>query len=175
MKKEVAALENQVRFSRMVRVGQAVDPFELEDVTTNKLVNLADYQGRGVLLVFFSVNCKYCHQDVVLWQRIADQSDSTHPPVLAIAVGDDALSVAQHARQHELLFPVLLDLDKKVFNGMNLPGTPTKVLLDKDLRVVRVWLGLTSQNSAPADLQMLKQIWDIEAKDLPIAGAIQIQ
>lgn len=72
-------------------------------------------------------------------------------------------------------FPVLLDLYKKVFDGMNIPGTPTKVLLDKDLRVVHVWLGLTSQNSAPADLQMLKQIWDIEAKDLPIAGAIQIQ
>lgn len=76
-------------------------------------MDLADYQDRGVLLVFFSVNCKYCHQDVVLWQRIAGQSDSTHPLVLAIASGDDAMAVAQYARQYELFFPVLLDLDKK--------------------------------------------------------------
>jgi len=45
---------------------------------------------------------------------------------------------------------------------------PCKVLLDSDLQVASIWVGLTNQYSSSEELYELKRYWGILPSQLPI-------
>ncbi|PKO23506.1 MAG: hypothetical protein CVU38_03730 [Chloroflexi bacterium HGW-Chloroflexi-1] len=150
----------------MLQMGQEAPLFVLPS-TTSDYVELADYRGKGVLLIFFDQTCEACKLDSALWQIIDQKTIQTGISVPGVTHGDTN-EIRAFVQETRLQFPILLDEDYKVMQDYLVYEIPCKVLLDSELQVAHIWVGLTNQYSSPEDLYELKRHWGVLPSQLSI-------
>lgn len=132
------------------------EPFELEKLT-----------GEYHLFIFFHTKCPYCELDLSLWRTMYEHSQSQDIDIIAVTLEQDVNAVARYAQEHGIPFPVLRDENRNLFDQLGIFGTPTKVLLSKDMRVLQIWYGWTTQRSNPSDLGAMLAFLGIEPEEIP--------
>ncbi len=147
-------------------IGKYVAPPALPTVDGHEF-ELSQAAGNYHVLIFFHTNCEYCLLDLPLWKAIARNAAARGIDVVAVTPETDVETVAQFALQHGLGFPVLLDAEGELERQLGIDGTPTKVLLSSDMRVLQVWHGWTTQESDPRDLGGMLAFLGIEPEALP--------
>jgi peroxiredoxin len=118
--------------SSPTRIGKKVVGFELKD-THGKTVSLADFKDKKAVVVIFTGT--QCPINNVYTQRLAElNKEYTAKGVQFLAINanrqDTREQIEEHARKHEIPFPVLKDEDNRVADQFGARRTPEAFVLD---------------------------------------------
>lgn len=116
---------------------------------------------RHRLLLFFSPNCPYCDQQSPLWRDMLDKVDTTRFTVVGVVSDkENKQLVSAHADgagyfKTKTPLPILF-FDDESLGTYKLTATPTTLLIDKDGRVERAWVGKWDESRATEVAAALK-------------------
>lgn len=138
-------------------VGDRVDNFTLKNVD-GRMVSLADYKGKGVILIF---DCNTCPYSRAYNDRIIELHDKYSPkgfPVITINTNDPDMSpgdsfdeMARRAKRKNYTFPYLVDESQEVGHAFGATNTPHVFLLRRTGNVFTVaYIGAIDNNSRDA-------------------------
>ena len=100
----------------MANIGDAAPSFTLKN-TAKEDVNLADYAGKTVILVFYpGAFTGVCDKEMCAFQDNMVKLNEANTAVLGISV-DSPWANAEFARKYNLEFDLLSDLDREVVNS----------------------------------------------------------
>lgn len=120
----------------------AVD-FELPALE-GETVSPADFAGQVVLIDFWATWCVPCHaqQEVLdaVYEKVGDEVQ-----FLAVDVGEQESMVRGFVEKKPFPYPVLLDEDSRVADGLGVYSLPTLMILDTEGEVSYQEAGLVSQ------------------------------
>jgi thiol-disulfide isomerase/thioredoxin len=94
-----------------------------------KLVDLAQYQGKVVLVNFWATWCPPCRKEFPSLSRVRKLFKPAQFEVVAVNVGEDPDNVFSFTGNIE--FPVLFDRDSKTMAAWSVRGLPTTFLVNK--------------------------------------------
>jgi len=103
-------------------------------------VDLAAYDGKPVMLMFFTETCPYCRKAAPFIKKLSDQYASKGLSALGICVEDAAAPAAAFAKAFNLTFPVAYK-GRDVAALYKTQGVPYIFLLTKKHIVHNVWAG----------------------------------
>lgn len=98
--------------------------------TTGKTWQLADLQGRAVLLNFWASWCEPCRAEMPTLQQVADLYGPEKLLVLAINFKEPAARALQFAKTTGVTLPVLLDASGKLAGQWGVKVFPTTLTLN---------------------------------------------
>ncbi|MBI4801544.1 MAG: TlpA family protein disulfide reductase [Elusimicrobia bacterium] len=113
--------------------------FKLPDCAGGE-VDLADYGGKPVMLMFFTETCPYCRKAAPFIKKAGELYKGRGLNVIAISLDDEASSAADFARDFGLTFPVAYQ-GAQVSRQYRTRGVPYIFLLTKDHAIYNVWAG----------------------------------
>lgn len=93
--------------------------------------SLQDYQGKIVLLTFWTTWCEPCKYELPYFQKIYEKYSSYGLVVLAVNVKETYARASNYVKTQEYTFPVLLDADGVVAQEYCVPAFPSTILIDK--------------------------------------------
>ncbi len=114
--------------------------FTLKD-TENKPVSLKTYQGKMVLLCFWTTWCPSCRQEMPSLIELYDTFKNEDLLVLGINVGQHPKIVKKYMEAKKITFPVLCDTDGSVEKQYRVGAHPTHILIDKQGKMMGKALG----------------------------------
>jgi peroxiredoxin len=87
-------------------------------------VCLNEYQGKLVVLSFFSTNCQYCRMEAPIVQKMYTKYQGEGLVILGIVPSEEGkAAIKKYVDRYNFTFPVLLDMQFKINNKYNLAGT----------------------------------------------------
>lgn len=99
-----------------ISIGQKAPEFSLYD-TNKRKVNLADYKGRNILILFFPLAfTSVCTAELCEVRDTISQYSQVNAEVLGISV-DSLYTLAKYKEEQHLNFPLLSDFNKEVSNA----------------------------------------------------------
>ncbi|MFP3866562.1 MAG: TlpA family protein disulfide reductase [Desulfobacteraceae bacterium] len=120
---------------------------------------LKEVSAPYVFLEAFSTNCSHCFAQAPKLNNLYNlvgQNPQLAEKIKFIAIGghDNQFAVTMWRKQLKIPFPVLPDLDGSLTKKLNIPGTPTSMLLDKSGKVL--WLHIGAFESAETAFNEIK-------------------
>jgi len=112
-------------------VGGPAPPFTLNDLE-GRLVNLADYHGKPILLTFWATWCEPCKKEMPEIQAAYEQHMDQGFVVLAVNFGENPDPVRSFAHHGRLTFPILLDPSVKVASRYGVVSLPVSFFIDSN-------------------------------------------
>lgn len=120
-----------------------------------KKINMADLQGKVVLVNFWATDCPGCVKEMPALVNTYKQYKNQGLEIIAVAMPyDPPAQVLNYAKQKSLPFPVMHDGFSEItekFGGINL--TPTTYIFDKDGKRLQRTIGTL-------DFEKLAQLLD---------------
>ena len=109
--------------------------------TNGKPVKLSDYRGKVVVIDVWATWCGYCVRevpDLIAWQAQLDKA-KTPIQLLGVAMDREHASVDTYVRQAGINYPVLYAGDAALSLFGDIPGIPTKIVVnDKGVIVDKI-------------------------------------
>jgi len=114
-----------------------------------KPVDISSYQGKPVMLFFWTTWCHYCRTQIKILNKNHDQLKKDGIIVLAVNIGESDYKIKRFFKDYALNFKVLLDEQGDLADNYDVMGVPTYILLDKTGKVV------LHDNTFPQDCKSL--------------------
>jgi thiol-disulfide isomerase/thioredoxin len=134
-----------------VKVGSRVPSFSLT-TTANERLTDRSLEGRIVLLNFWSTNCGPCVKEIPELQKLEESDKAT---VVGIALEDAGWqAVKPFLERHHVTYRVALG-DEYLFERFGGVGIPYSLLLDRSMRVVKIYRGPVSREVLLTDIAAL--------------------
>lgn len=124
-----------------IRLGEKMSDFQLPDLNGN-LLQLSDYAGKTVLINTWATWCPPCRQEMPDLIRFYQDYQHQDFIILAINAGESAATAKAFASEMGMTFPVLLDSNFTVLEGLGINGYPTSVLVGPDGVVEKIKIGM---------------------------------
>ena len=113
------------------------------DVTdaSGESLRLASLRGRVVLINFWATWCEPCESEMPAMERLYAGLDRDAFELVAVSIDDNREVVETFQAQYALSFPIVLDLDQKVYRAYQTMGVPESILIDPAGRIVERYVG----------------------------------
>ena len=161
-----AACATQATAGKVVKDDQdrkTAPEFELKDVS-GKVVRLADYKGKVVLLDFWATWCGPCGIEIPWFVDFQRRYKDRGFEVLGVSMDDDGWkSITPFVTEKKINYRILLGDDKTGDQYGGVEALPTTFVIDRDGKIASVHVGLTSRKDIEDAIQKLL--------DTPAAGA----
>jgi peroxiredoxin len=99
-------------------------------------VCLKDYQGRGIILFFFTTWCPHCQDKFPMLINEYEAIKKDGLDLLVIDVGESEVKVKSYAQKQNAPFAVLLDSNMDVAKAYGVMGVPSFFLINKEGKIV---------------------------------------
>jgi thiol-disulfide isomerase/thioredoxin len=126
---------------------KAIDAKDAQTIELNKLI---DYRNRtislgdkNVLLDFWFAGCKPCIDAVPQLNMISESYPEDQVIVVSINPVDNAEVIDRFVKKYNLKTHIVSDLDKELYEALEIKAMPTVVLIDKNHRIR--WKGVIEQ------------------------------
>ena len=147
--------------TNVLKPGDVVPAVTTTDLDGRSYQLAYNKDGRHRLLLFFSPNCPYSHQQSPLWRDLLDNIDSNRFTVVGVVSDkENKQFVSSHADgagyfKTKTPLPVVF-FDDESLGTYKLTATPTTVLIDEDGKVEHAWVGKWDQSRATEVAAALK-------------------
>lgn len=132
----------------VVNKGDQAPDFQVTTLD-GETMRLSDYKGQGVFLNFWATYCPPCKEEMPYMENQYHLFKEKGVEILAINVGEPALTAEKFVDRYGLTFPIPLDEREEIYKAYGVGPIPTTFLIDKDGNVIdRVTKGLTEQEIA---------------------------
>ncbi|MFH2201567.1 MAG: TlpA disulfide reductase family protein [Elusimicrobiota bacterium] len=121
-------------------LGEPAPEFALKDLT-GRIVRLADFKGKVVLIDFWATYCLPCRDAIPELQALHDKHQAEGFAVIGISVDAYAGHVPDFVRELGVKYPVVLDPEQETARSFGFSQLPTTFLVDRSGRIRRKWLG----------------------------------
>ena len=129
--------------------------FTLKDINGGT-VSLADFKGKVIILDFFATWCPPCLKEVPHFIALHDKYKDKGAMVIGISVDFmDAKGLRIFANEQKVNYPVLLNSGTVTKDYGPIQSIPTTVVLDKEGKIARRYIGYREQSVFEADIQEL--------------------
>jgi peroxiredoxin len=108
--------------------------FTLRDLS-GKNVSLKSYQGKTVMLAFFTTWCPTCREEIPQLVSIYRNLNRKNFEMLAVNIKESSSIVTSFANENRIPFPVLLD-NGETANAYHVRYIPTIFIVDKTGKIV---------------------------------------
>ncbi|MDQ1469780.1 MAG: hypothetical protein QOJ99_1260, partial [Bryobacterales bacterium] len=124
---------------------KAAPEFELKDAT-GKVVHLADYKGKVVLLDFWATWCGPCGIEIPWFVEFQRKYKDRGFEILGISMDDDGWkSITPYVAEKKINYRILLGDDKTGDQYGGVEALPTTFVIDRDGRIASVHVGLANK------------------------------
>jgi thiol-disulfide isomerase/thioredoxin len=124
-----------------IRLGKKMSDFQLPDLNGN-LVRLSDFTGKTVLINTWATWCPPCRQEMPDLIRFYQDNQHRDFIILAINAGESADRARAFAIDIGMPFPVLLDSNISISEGLGINGYPTSVLVGPNGVIEKIKVGM---------------------------------
>jgi peroxiredoxin len=124
-----------------VRLGQKLIDFRLPDLN-GKLVSLSDYAGKTILVNTCASWCPPCRAEMPDLESFYKEYQDQNFIILAVNVGESSETARIFAENMGLTFPILLDKDYQLVDGLGINSFPTSILVGPDGIVKKIQIGM---------------------------------
>lgn len=114
--------------------------FTLNDLCGKK-VTLSQFRGKVVILNFWSIWCGPCLAEMPSLNKLYLELKDKGLVVLAIAEDPAEKPLKSYIKEKGLVFPVLMDKERKVYLKYSLFGIPVSFIIDKKGAIVEKIIG----------------------------------
>ena len=122
-------------------------------------VSLTDFEGKFVLVNFWSTECTICRAELTTMQDLYDQmSNDGRLEIIAIHAGNDVKGVVEQMEINPVSYPMLIDMDLQM-GHWGIPTLPTTYLVTPDGSFAYRVLGVRVWNS-PSMVDFLREVFD---------------
>lgn len=104
-------------------IGTDLPSLELAD-TEGKLVNLADYSDKLMIISFWSTVCEFCDKQLPVFQELVEETEG-ETEIFLVNIFEPADVVKEYKDTNNIPFPVLVDSEGKTAELFQIRGTPT--------------------------------------------------
>ena len=139
--------------SSAVEVGQSAPDFSLTNVDGQNM-SLSDFKGKAVILNFFASWCPPCRAEIpdfVELQKAYADKGFTFIGVSLV----DAKESKDFASKMNINYPVLVDDGKVSALYGPVRSIPTTFVIDKNMKVVKMYIGARSRGDFEKDIKEL--------------------
>ncbi len=116
--------------------------------------NLADHRGRVVLVNFWATWCPPCRMETPGLVSLQSDYRARGLDIAGVNMDDDQSAVAPFVERYKINYPVLLPRQPFPL-GDHIDALPTSILLDRNGRVARRYVGMISEAAVRADVDTL--------------------
>lgn len=135
-------------------VGEAAPLISVADLS-GKMLRLADYRGKVVLLNFWASWCPPCKDEMPGFQKVFLQYEEKGFAVIAVAINE---VTPADIKALGLLFPVVVANDRVKRDYGDIANPPVSFLLGRDGKIVKKVKGVYTEDELQKDVQQaLKQ------------------
>ncbi len=99
-------------------------------------VSVSSYQGKPVILFFWTTWCPYCRQEIKILNQHYSKIVKADIVLMGVNVSESDYKVQRFFKGYSLNFPMLLDKAGKLADQYDLIGVPTYVCLDKTGKLI---------------------------------------
>jgi len=143
--------QGQRQAAQPARVGARLNDFTLADITGRK-VSLSDYRGQVVVLNAWATWCPPCRAEMPALNAYYQKHLGEGFVILAINAGDAPADAAAFAKSYNLAFPVLLDPNVELLDGLQIHSYPTSILIGRDGVIKDIHIGLFTPEQIEAKI-----------------------
>ena len=136
------------------RIGQPIANFSLTDLN-GVLHSIADYKGRPVLINAWATWCPPCKAEMPALHEFYLKHKAVGFELLAVNSGESRAAVQDFIGQKGFTFPVLLDTNKNVLDGLGVSGLPTSIFVGRDGTVKTIHVGGLTPDAIEKELTPL--------------------
>ncbi len=146
--------QGEARAVQPARVGARLSDFSLVDISGQQ-VSLSDYRGQVVVLNAWATWCPPCRAEMPALNAYYQAHQADGFVILAINAGDAAADAVAFAESYNLAFPVLLDPDLELLDGLQVHSFPTSILIGRDGVIKDIHIGLFTPEQIEAKISPL--------------------
>ena len=129
---------------KLLTMGGQAPTFTINDLQGQE-VSLAQYEQRPVVLRFFLPDCKYCRADTQVFNAYYRMHKDKGLGVIYINTDPQPEEVQKFVDDLEIVFPVVLDPERKIADPYRVHVVPQTIILDPEHRVIGAILGGVSR------------------------------
>ncbi|MGB7553162.1 MAG: TlpA disulfide reductase family protein [Candidatus Korobacteraceae bacterium] len=130
--------------------------FSLQDLNGQPL-NLANYQGKVVLLDFWATWCAPCRDEIPHFVQLQDKYRQQGLQVLGISMDDGPQPVREFYQQVRMNYPVALGTEKVAEAYGGVLGLPIAFLIGRDGRIHAKYIGEVNMSVLEQEIETLLQ------------------
>jgi peroxiredoxin len=144
--------------------------FALKDAN-GKLVHLADYQGKVVLLDFWATWCSPCAVEIPWFTEFQRKYKDRGFEVLGVSMDDDGWkAITPFVQRRKINYRIVLGDDKTGDQYGGLEALPTTFVIDRSGRIASVHVGLASKKDFADAIEKLLEAPAVPARDVSIGA-----
>ncbi|MBX5444813.1 TlpA disulfide reductase family protein [Sphaerobacter sp.] len=138
----------------VVETGKKAPNFELPGLN-GETIRLSDYRGQVVLVNFWATWCKPCQVEMPEFQAIYEKYRNDGFTILGVNQAEPPELVRPYVEKGGYSWTFALDEKGKISERYGVYGIPQSYLIDRDGKVVYMWLGIATQDSVESQLAKL--------------------
>ena len=125
--------------SQMLAAPREAPDFTLSTLEGNS-ASLSDFQGKLVLLNFWSTHCPPCRAEMPYFEELFREGNEDLI-ILCVDVGENVSRVKDFARRNNFSLTILLDTNGRVARSYRVRFTPTTLLIDEQSKISKTKIG----------------------------------
>jgi cytochrome c biogenesis protein CcmG/thiol:disulfide interchange protein DsbE len=129
----IAGCSSEQETAPVLQAGKPAPDFQLQDLD-GQTVALSSFQGKPVMLNFWSTGCPPCRTEMPFIQEVFEDEEWRQQGlvILALNLGESHSTVKKFMEDNGLSFTVLLDSELDVAGTYNIAYIPVTYFIDKN-------------------------------------------
>jgi len=168
LKKIIFAILLFIILSPVISYSQYYNEIEKDDMNGNQ-INLSKLLEKGpVMISFWATWCSPCKEEMKKMQPIYEKYKDQGFTYLAISQ-DNQKSISKvksFINANKYTFPVLLDLDKKIFEDYSGVGIPYSLIIDRNKKIIAKHLGYITGDEVKIEKEIEDALSGNDSKDI---------
>ena len=168
MKKTIFAILLFIVLSPVVSYSQFYNEIEKEDLNGNEIILSKLLEKGPVMISFWATWCSPCKEEMKKMQPLYEKYKDQGFTYLAISQ-DNQKSVSKvksFINANKYTFPVIFDLDKKIFENYSGVGIPYSLIIDQNKNIVAKHLGYITGDEVKIEKEIKDALSGNDAQDI---------
>jgi cytochrome c biogenesis protein CcmG/thiol:disulfide interchange protein DsbE len=168
LKKTILAILFFIILTPVISYSQYFNEIEKDDLNGNEIVLSKLLEKGPVMISFWATWCSPCKEEMKKMQPIYEKYKDQGFTYLAISQ-DNQKSVSKvksFINANKYTFPVIFDLDKKIFEDYSGVGIPYSLIIDKNKNIIAKHLGYITGDEVKIEKEIEDALSGNDAEDI---------